>query len=256
MAPWGRWNRLDWSVCWSRSDCRTRDAVLTEMFYLGKSDLVIAKVLDLNRSTIRLRRVALGLAKKPWATPGAPWTEEQDANLRKFHAERKNDPTIAYIMSVDVKTIRRHRHLLGLPSMGSGSRRGTKQSKEARAKIGAAVRRSLEVPARKAQNDAHLNKARKVWLGNLFKLPPAGSKARLLYKKLVRCLGPEKAREELRRVETKVQSQASATDDGAQGPRSSDGLARTTATQQAGFYGGAVAEGADQVLVQANPRRN
>ena len=71
---------------------------------------------------------------------GRPWTSADDALLRKFHAEGKNDRDLAYILCRAVSGIARHRARLGLKSNGKpGPRKGTfKHTAESRAKIQAA----------------------------------------------------------------------------------------------------------------------
>lgn len=76
-----------------------------------------------------------------------PWTAEDDAHLRKFHAEGKIDRDIAYILDRPHSVIFRYRKALGLKPNGTpGAPKGThKHSDEVKAKIRAAqIRRWRE----------------------------------------------------------------------------------------------------------------
>lgn len=70
-----------------------------------------------------------------------PWTEADDAHLRKFYAEGKIDRDLAYILSRSHSAIARRRRALGLKATGTaGFKKGEfKHSTEAKAKIGAAT---------------------------------------------------------------------------------------------------------------------
>lgn len=133
---------------------------------------------------------------------GLPWTARDDALLRKFHAEKRSDRDIGYIMDRCVNAIRKCRKRLGLKANGQpGSPKGWRHTAETRAALSAAMRERWERPVYREKMMAHLmcdlQKAREVSLQNRFRRPPKGTPEYNLYMKLSDAIGAPKARQEM-----------------------------------------------------------
>ena len=123
---------------------------------------------------------------------GRKWTPEDDANLRKFHAEGKDDPTIGYILGRHRRLVGIKRKLLGLPSNNEGGGvRGISPASETRAKISAASRQRWQNPEFRARMTEHLNRAREASSACRVKLPPRGTPEHTAYRKIRDHLGTQ-----------------------------------------------------------------
>lgn len=95
--------------------------------------------------------------------PARPWTAQDDALLRKFHAEGKIDSDLVYIMDRPHSVIWRHRTDMGLKPNGTpGAKKGGfKHTDEGKAKISAFMRkRWQEDPAYRQRTVDALQRAR------------------------------------------------------------------------------------------------
>jgi hypothetical protein len=123
-----------------------------------------------------------------------PWTAADDAHLRKFHAEGKDDPTIAYILGRHRELILQHRKKLGLPA---NPRRfynlGRVQTPEAKAKTGEASRLRWQDPEYRARMMPHLARATAAASEARVKAPQRGTAEFRTYRKIRDTLGPSEA---------------------------------------------------------------
>jgi hypothetical protein len=120
-----------------------------------------------------------------------PWTAQDDAHLRKFHAEGKDDPTIGYILGRHRRLVGIKRKLLGLPANSQGGSPGLSPSPETRAKIGATSRQRWQDPEYKARLMKHLDRARAASSACRVKLPPRGTPEHAAYRKIRDNLGTQ-----------------------------------------------------------------
>ncbi len=127
-----------------------------------------------------------------------PWTEADDAWLRKLNAEGKNDGAIAYILTRTKTAVRRRRHSLGIEPIGRpGAPKGWKMPPAALAKSAEASRQRWKNPAYRAVMLLGARKGREKILRARFRRPPPGTDACKRYCKLRNVLGPERARQEM-----------------------------------------------------------
>ncbi len=126
--------------------------------------------------------------------PRRRWTSNDDRLLRKFHAEHKTDVAIGYILDRCAKLIGQHRRQLGLSARQRPSNKGWQHSLQARQKLSEANCRRWADPAYKARHTKRLGDLAR---SRAAKLPPRGSDGHKLYRKYIRVLGLEAARQEM-----------------------------------------------------------
>lgn len=119
------------------------------------------------------------------------WTPEDDAHLRKFHAEGKTDPTIAYILGRHRELVLQHRKKLGLPANTTGGlpKGHHSHTPEAKAKTGEASRQRWADPEYRARMMSHLQKATAASAAARIKPPERGTPAFRAYRKIRDNLG-------------------------------------------------------------------
>jgi hypothetical protein len=131
--------------------------------------------------------------------PRRPWTEADDAHLRRFHAEGWKDGDIAYIVGREVGAIRRRRWRLGLPGMGKpGPAPGFKMSPEASAKLSERNRRSWQDPEYRAKLLPLLAAHRDAANQRRFRRPDKTTPEGKIYRKIADELGARVAREHMK----------------------------------------------------------
>jgi hypothetical protein len=125
-----------------------------------------------------------------------PWTPEDDAHLRRFHAEGKTDKTIGYILGRNNKVIWRKRHALGLPTHHHEKawNRGYSHTEEGKAKIAEANRRRWQDPAYRERALVVFAEGRERFHRERFRRPKDPADL-LYYLKLKENFGRDKARQ-------------------------------------------------------------
>jgi hypothetical protein len=124
-----------------------------------------------------------------------PWTPEDDAHLRKFHAEGKDDPAIAYILDRHRHLVHVHRVALGLPANNKGGlpKGHLTHTDEAKAKSGAAARQRWADPEYRARMLPHLRRATAASMATRIKPPKRGTPEHSVYRKIRENLGLHEA---------------------------------------------------------------
>jgi hypothetical protein len=117
-----------------------------------------------------------------------PWTPEDDAHLRKFHAEGKDDNDIAYILCRNRYVIWDKRTQLGLPANAKGGG-DNGISPEGRVKLSEAVRARWRDPAYRERMMPHMKRAADAARAKRIKPPPYGSPEYKYYRKVREELG-------------------------------------------------------------------
>lgn len=127
-----------------------------------------------------------------------PWTEADDDLLRKFHAEKKTDRDIGYILDRHHQVVFLRRKVLKLPSVAKrGAHKGWHHTADAKARIGASNSKRWQDPEYRASHAPLILTAQKIWQETCFRRPPKGTPEEKLYRKLMESLGPERARQEM-----------------------------------------------------------
>ncbi len=127
-----------------------------------------------------------------------PWTEADDALLRKFHAEKKSDADIGYILTRDREVIRQRRNRLGLkPVSRGGYPKGCKMSPEACKRRGEINRRLWQDPAYREKHLPRVLKQMADMKARAFRAPSRQTPEGKQYRKYIRNLGVERARAEM-----------------------------------------------------------
>jgi hypothetical protein len=133
--------------------------------------------------------------------PRRPWTAEDDAHLRRFHAEGKTDGDIGYIMDRHRQLIRLRRIALSLPHNKRRNQAGWTFTDEAKARMVEENRRRLADPEYLARARGRMAKANQIRLAKMFRQPAIGTEAHNVYRKIRTVLGPRAAREQLSAVD-------------------------------------------------------
>ncbi len=138
-------------------------------------------------------------AKTKWCLPRPrrPWRAEDDAWLRRFHAEGKTDVDIGEIIDRDRQQVRLHRHKLGLPANCRRTPTGWSHTPEAKAKMAAQNRKRWENTEYRAKGIERMKRANEIRLAKMFRAPERGTEAFKVYRKIRTVLGPQAAREQL-----------------------------------------------------------
>ena len=134
------------------------------------------------------------------------WTAEESALLRKFHAEGKDDPTIAYIIGRAHRVVHRHRKAMGLkpngkPGPAKGSFTHTEERK-AQIRENITQRWREDEQFRKSASEAlnrHRDQGRADRWSKAWRLP-TDPEERKLYKKMQREMNTKFARNALREL--------------------------------------------------------
>ncbi len=136
--------------------------------------------------------------------PRRPWTPQDDAHLRLFHAEGKDDKTIGYIINRAAKVVHRHRKAMGLKAVGKpGPAKGSfKHTDERKAKIreGVTQRWREDEQFRKAAIDA-LARGRQANEAKRWHVPTDPAELKV-YKKIRALMGAKFAKTALRETTT------------------------------------------------------
>lgn len=124
------------------------------------------------------------------------WSEADDAWLRRLHAERKSDATIAYILSRTKIAVCRRRNKLGLKPVGkAGAPKGFTMPDSARERVGQASRERWADPEYRARNLPNVYAALQKSHDRRFRRPQGPDLT--LYRKLRNALGVQQARQEM-----------------------------------------------------------
>lgn len=128
--------------------------------------------------------------------PRRPWTPKDDALLRKFHAEGKDDKSIGYIIDRRPNVVHRHRKALGLKANGRpGTRKGTYRHTDAsKAKIRAYAAQRWQADAQYRETVmAALDRGRETNTAKRWRMPTDPAELRV-YKKFRALMGADRAK--------------------------------------------------------------
>lgn len=132
----------------------------------------------------------------PPMTTRRPWTPEDDALLRRFHAEGWIDADVAYIIGRQKGAVLRRRQRLGLHGNGKpGPKKGYKMPPEHSARLSERNRRMWQDPEYRARMLPRLAEGRAWSNTKRFRRPDKNTPEGKTYRKIADELGAAVARE-------------------------------------------------------------
>ncbi len=126
--------------------------------------------------------------------PRRRWTSNDDRLVRKFNADGLTDAAIARIIDRSRELVSIHRRQLGLAARQRPSNKGWRHTPQTRQRLSQVNYARWADPSYKAK---HTDRLRKQAQARIAKLPPRGTDGHKLYRKYIRVLGLEAARQEM-----------------------------------------------------------